>query len=41
MKVGAICYEWVHRAVQFDWSKDRVIEEGTGNLKFNSGYKES
>lgn len=41
MTVGAICYERVHRAAQCDWSKDRVIEEETGNLKFNSGYKES
>ena len=30
-----------HRAVQFDQSKDRVIDEGAKSFKFNSGHEKS
>ena len=34
-------YEWIHRAVQFDWSTDSVIEEGAKNFRFNSAHEKS
>lgn len=34
-------YEWIHRGVHFDWSKDRVIEEGAKNFRLNSGHEKS
>ena len=34
-------YEWIHRGVQFDWSKDGVMEEGAKNFRLSSGHEKS
>lgn len=41
MRVSDRNYGWVHQAVTFGWSKDRVTEEGAGHRKFSSGLEAS